>query len=165
MGCDTVQSCKWIPTFRRNMLPPSFGLKRVKFEDESSILLRRIGIHLQDKVSQYKRPEYGQSQTVIATRPSWTLLCHRISLWCQCLLRCCWLRIFRVRSYASPTHPELYNNTWVGVPSWFWITFHCAAIWKKVEKHWSQRESCWVARYKCSFLLVIALRTNGCRRR
>jgi hypothetical protein len=23
LGCDTVQTCRWLPTFRRNLLPPS----------------------------------------------------------------------------------------------------------------------------------------------
>jgi hypothetical protein len=35
LGCDTVQFCKWILTFRRNMLPPCTG-STLKIETECS---------------------------------------------------------------------------------------------------------------------------------
>lgn len=49
IGDDTVQSNRWLPMFRRNILPPSFGLKFCP-EIEDNLFLKNFCnyMHLED---------------------------------------------------------------------------------------------------------------------
>jgi hypothetical protein len=52
LGCDTIQSGKWVPTFHRHLLCPFSGLNIP--EDGGSRLLQNAGAYLSNSITFHK---------------------------------------------------------------------------------------------------------------